>query len=114
MSLGSFVLTVRPRTYINCCMEIRTIELRNLRYFIAVAQELHFGRAAARLHTSQPPLTERIKRLEEELGVMLFERTKRSVRITAAGSALFLEAQRILGDVEGLYQVVRRANEGMT
>ena len=90
------------------------MELRNLRYFIAVAQELHFGRAAARLHISQPPLSERIKRLEQELGVTLFERTKRSVRITAAGTALFLEAQRILGDVEGLYQVVRRANEGIT
>ncbi len=89
------------------------MELRGLRYFMAVAQELHFGRAAARLHISQPPLTEHIKKLEAELGVRLFERTKRSVRITPAGEALQQEARRLLGDVEDLYQVVRRADEGL-
>lgn len=89
------------------------MELRGLRYFLAVAQELHFGRAAARLHISQPPLTEHIKRLEAELGVLLFDRTKRSVRITPAGEALVPQARRLLGDFEDLYQVVRRADEGL-
>jgi len=89
------------------------MELRGLRYFLAVAQELHFGRAAARLHISQPPLTEHIKRLEAELGVQLFQRTKRSVKITPAGTALLLEAQRVLGDIESMQQVVRLADHGM-
>ncbi len=90
------------------------MELRGLRYFLAVAQELHFGRAAARLHISQPPLTQHIKKLEADLGVLLFDRSKRAIKLTVAGTALLHEAQRVIGDVEGLRRVVRVAQSGET
>jgi DNA-binding transcriptional LysR family regulator len=73
------------------------IELRLWRQFIAVSEELHFGRAASRLHMTQPPLTQAIAGLERALGVRLFDRTKRSVQLTAAGSALLPEARDLLG-----------------
>lgn len=72
------------------------IEFRHLRYFVAVAQELHFGRAAQKLHIAQPPLSQQIRRLEEIVGCILFQRTSRSVRLTPAGEALLESAQRTL------------------
>jgi DNA-binding transcriptional LysR family regulator len=88
------------------------IELRQLRYFVAVAEENHFGRAAARLHMTQPPLSQTIQALEASLGTPLFLRTKRSVALTAAGLALLPEARRILQQAGALPDLARRAASG--
>jgi DNA-binding transcriptional LysR family regulator len=76
------------------------VELRHLRYFVAVGEEEHFGRAAERLHVVQPALTRQIKQLEEEIGYALFERLKRGVRLTEAGKSFLEEARRLLSDLE--------------
>lgn len=88
------------------------MELRRLRYFVAVAEESSFNRAAKKLHIAQPPLSNQIKRLEKELGVLLFERTNRGVRMTEAGELLLEEARRILLQVDQTASVVRRVGHG--
>jgi len=88
------------------------MELRRLRYFVAVAEELSFNRAAKRLHIAQPPLSNQIKQLEEELGVLLFERSSRGVRMTEAGELLLEEARRIFVQVDQTVNVIRRVGPG--
>lgn len=88
------------------------IELRHLRYFIAVAEELHFGRAAQRLHISQPPLSQQIMQLEAETGAQLFNRTNRSVQLTPAGAQFLQDARAILLQVEMATQRAARLHRG--
>lgn len=90
----------------------RRLELRQLRYFVAVAEEKHFGRAAQRLHMTQPPLSQSIQALEGMLGTALFARTKRCVTLTPAGLALLPEAQRLLQQAAALPDLARRAASG--
>ncbi|WP_233858523.1 LysR substrate-binding domain-containing protein [Paraburkholderia sp. HD33-4] len=88
------------------------MELRHLHYFVTVAETLHFGRAAERLHISQPPLSRQIALLEEEVGVVLFERNRRSVKLSAAGERFLLDAKDILGSVERAKQNALTASQG--
>lgn len=88
------------------------MELRHLRYFVAVADALSFARAARALNLSQPPLSRQIRALEEELGTALFARTKRSVQLTPAGAALLPEARRLLRDADGLKAGAQRIAAG--
>ena len=88
------------------------IELRQLRYFLAVAEEMHFGRAAARLHMTQPPLSQTIQALESALGTPLFVRSTRSIALTPAGLALLPQARQLVQQAEALPQLVQRAAAG--
>src|SRR4051812_28173117 len=87
-------------------------ELRHLRYFLAVAEELNFSRAARRLRMAQPPLSASIRQLEQELGAQLFRRTSREVVLTEAGEALVDGARRTLAEADAAVSAARRAGAG--
>ena len=88
------------------------MELRHLRYFITVATELHFGRAAEKLHIAQPPLSKQIQDLEAELGFELFNRTKRSISLTPAGQAFLVEVNQIFQQLDRAIDIGRKTSRG--
>jgi DNA-binding transcriptional LysR family regulator len=90
------------------------VDIRRLRYFLVLAEELHFGRAASRLAISQPPLSVNIRQLEEAIGVQLFERNSRGVRLTAAGQALVPAARALLESAEAAVRMARDVESGIT
>jgi DNA-binding transcriptional LysR family regulator len=89
-----------------------SIDLKQLKYFLAVAEEKSFSRAAERLHISQPPLSQQIMKLESELGVRLFARTTRSFELTVAGKALMVEAADLLGRMRMTIDTIRQIDRG--
>lgn len=90
------------------------MDIHQLTAFLVVAEELHFGRAAQRLHLAQPPLSRMIKQFERELGCELFDRTTRSVRLTSAGEALVQPARQVLEDCSAARRAVQSAGRGET
>ena len=84
--------------------------LTELRYIVTLAQEQHFGHAAERCHVSQPTLSVGVKKLEEELGVLLFERTKSAVRVTPIGEKIVAQAQRVLEEAMTIRELANELN----
>jgi DNA-binding transcriptional LysR family regulator len=90
------------------------MEMRQLRYFVAVAEELHFRRAAARLHMSQPPLSQQIRQLEQDMGCQLLTRTRRRVALTPAGAAFLRDTRAVLAQLDAAVATARRLDAGQT
>lgn len=90
------------------------MELRHLRYFVGVGEEQHFGRAAERLHIAQPALSRQIQDLEKEIGVLLFERLPRGVRLSAAGRLFLEDSRRILAEVQEATRRAEQAARGLS
>jgi DNA-binding transcriptional LysR family regulator len=90
------------------------MELRQLRYFVAVAEELHFRRAAERLHVSQPPVSQQIRALEQEIGCRLLARTRRRVELTPAGAAFLRDARGVLAELDGAVATAQRIHSGQS
>ncbi len=93
-------------------MDVSAVELSHFRYFVALAEELHFGRAAARLNMAQPPLTRQIRLLEERLECRLFDRNSRSTRLTAAGQQLLERARGIVGEADRAMEAIGKLGRG--
>ncbi len=89
------------------------MDLRQLRYFVAVAEELHFGRAAEKLHISQPPLSLSIQQLEKNLGLVLLTRTNKTVALTSAGTVLYNEARKLLKHAADMEELATRVGQGI-
>jgi DNA-binding transcriptional LysR family regulator len=90
----------------------KSLNIKQMSYFIAVAEELHFGRAAERLNVAQPPLSRQIKQIEEELGALLFNRGRNAVTLTQAGERLYVRLQKILADLEDTKLEIKRLGQG--
>jgi DNA-binding transcriptional LysR family regulator len=111
-ALPSWLCQIYHSGFIHIICISMNLELRQLRYFVAVAEEMHFGRAAQRLHMTQPPLSQSIQALEALLGTQLFARTSRSVTLTPAGAALLPHVRQLLHDAQALPDLARRAAAG--
>src|SRR5262245_11962414 len=104
----------RDPRHTNASANGSALEFRELRYFTVLCEELHFGRAAERLHISQSPLSQAIAQLERKLGTRLLDRSSRHVSLTAAGEVLLDHARRLLRDVDDAVGATRRAGAGET
>src|ERR1700689_3067936 len=105
-------MKIRRKVKLAAISAVPDLDLRKVRYFVAVAEELHFGRAAERLHVAQPVVSRQIRALEQELNSQLFVRDRRRTELTAAGRQLLEEARPLLLGAEALRRRVGRAGRG--